>query len=89
MKRYLIYILSAYAGLVFRTFLSTLSGEGYHMNGLDILNAVICLLIAFLIVKQVRAYREREAERQALARSNTKQEERQDAALADKEKKAA
>lgn len=89
MKRYLIYILSAYAGLAFRTFLATLAGEGYHMNGLDILNAVIFLLISALIVKQVRAYREQEAERQNLAQSNTKQEERQDAALADKEKKAA
>lgn len=47
MKAFLPFILAGAAGLMLRTALSALAGRPYTMDGHDIYNALVCLLICY------------------------------------------
>lgn len=83
MKAFLPFILSGAAGLMLRTALSALAGQPYTMDGHDIYNALVCLLICYygrVIAECVRERRAQARERHKAQRGTVP---------ADRENKAA
>lgn len=74
MKAYLPFILSGAAGLMLRTALSALAGQPYTMDGHDIYNALVCLLICYygrIIAEYARERRTQARERHKVQRDKT------------------
>ena len=86
MKAYLPFILAGAAGLMLRTALSALAGQPYTMDGHDIYNALVCLLICYWLRVLIRAARE---ERPEQSRSRGKSRGRRGTACAAHKDKAA
>lgn len=60
MRKYTAYIIAAIAGLCIRPVIATLQGYEYTINGRDLLNAVLCVLIV-CVAKIAWEYRPRKA----------------------------
>ena len=74
MKALIPFLLSGAAGLAFRTVLSALAGTAYTMNGRDIYNAAVCLLMCYYAREILECIQERKAqarERQQEQRGKT------------------
>ena len=74
MKAFLPFILSGAAGLMLRTALSALAGQPYTMDGHDIYNALVCLIICYygrVIAECVRERRAQARERHKAQRDKT------------------
>ena len=57
--RVLPYIVAIYIGITFRTVIMTCKGYDYSINGMDLLNAVLCVMVVITVrfIRKLSKYR--------------------------------
>ena len=74
MKKSLPYIIAFIAGLFIRTAIAALNGwEGYHMNGIDLICGVTCIVMVWSFKGAFLPKKERRTSQNAVQQSNDRQ----------------
>lgn len=74
MKKSLPYIIAFIAGLFIRTAIAALNGwEGYHMNGVDLICGVTCIVMVWSFKGAFLPKKERRTSQNAVQQSNDRQ----------------